>query len=79
MKSDKVFSQDRGKLNVLVNNAAPMQISGRTGHLFEDVPLTNLESMLQRTLKGVADQWADYGRGRSHYGRKVIPASILAE
>ena len=42
-----------GTLNVLVNNAAPMDVAGPTGQLFEDVPLQNWESMLRRTLEGV--------------------------
>jgi 3-oxoacyl-[acyl-carrier protein] reductase len=41
-------------LNVLVNNAAPMEVSGPTGQLFEEVPLQNWERMLRSTLEGVA-------------------------
>ena len=42
-----------GTLNILVNNAAPMDVAGPTGQLFEDVPLKNWEAMLRRTLEGV--------------------------
>jgi NAD(P)-dependent dehydrogenase (short-subunit alcohol dehydrogenase family) len=42
-----------GTLNVLVNNAAPMEVSGPTGQLFEDVPLKNWEEMLRKSLEGV--------------------------
>jgi NAD(P)-dependent dehydrogenase (short-subunit alcohol dehydrogenase family) len=40
-------------LNVLVNNAAPMDVSGPTGQLFEDVPFQNWETMLRSSLEGV--------------------------
>jgi len=40
-------------LNVLVNNAAPMEVAGPTGQLFEDVPLKNWEAMIRNTLEGV--------------------------
>ena len=42
-----------GTLNVLVNNAAPMEVSGPTGKLFEDVPLKNWEEMLRKSLEGL--------------------------
>src|SRR5215216_6207771 len=42
-----------GTLNVLVNNAAPMEVSGPTGKLFEDVPLKNCEEMLRKSLEGL--------------------------
>jgi len=42
-----------GRLNVLVNNAAPMEVSGPTGKLFEDVPLKNWEEMLRKSLEGL--------------------------
>jgi len=48
------IQKEWGALNVLVNNAAPMDVAGPTGQLFEDVPLENWESMLRRTLEGVA-------------------------
>ena len=48
------LTKEWGTLNVLVNNAAPMETSGPTGGLFEDVPLKNWEAMLRRTLEGVA-------------------------
>ncbi len=40
-------------LNVLVNNAAPMDLSAPTVQPFEDVPLTRWEAMLRSTLEGV--------------------------
>jgi 3-oxoacyl-[acyl-carrier protein] reductase len=43
-----------GALNVLVNNAAPMDVAGPTGQLFEDVPLKNWQDMLRSSLEGVA-------------------------
>jgi NAD(P)-dependent dehydrogenase (short-subunit alcohol dehydrogenase family) len=49
----ETVAREWGTLNVLVNNAAPMEVSGPTGQLFEDVPLENWESMLRRTLEGV--------------------------
>jgi 3-oxoacyl-[acyl-carrier protein] reductase len=42
-----------GMLNVLVNNAAPMNVPGPTGKLFEDVPLENWQGMLRGILEGV--------------------------
>jgi 3-oxoacyl-[acyl-carrier protein] reductase len=43
-----------GTLNVLVNNAAPMDAAGPTGQLFEEVPFQNWETMLRGTLEGTA-------------------------
>ena len=40
-------------LSVLVNNAAPMNLPGPTGKLFEDVPLENWQAMLRSILEGV--------------------------
>ena len=48
------IQKEWGTLNVLVNNAAPMDVAGPTGQLFEDVPIQNWESMIRRTLEGVA-------------------------
>jgi 3-oxoacyl-[acyl-carrier protein] reductase len=45
-------TKEWGTLNVLVNNAAPMDVSGPTGQLFEEVPLENWEAMTRRTLEG---------------------------
>ncbi|MGE5221525.1 MAG: SDR family NAD(P)-dependent oxidoreductase, partial [Omnitrophica WOR_2 bacterium] len=42
-----------GELQVLVNNAAPMEVAGPTGQLFEEVPLRNWQEMLRKTLEGV--------------------------
>ncbi len=42
-----------GALNVLVNNAAPMDVARPVGKLFEEVPLTNWEAMLRSTLEGI--------------------------
>src|SRR5215208_3348652 len=52
--SIETLAKEWGTLNVLVNNAAPMNIAGPTGQLFEDVPLKNWEGMLRGTLEGVA-------------------------
>jgi len=52
--SMETISKEWGTLNVLVNNAAPMDISGPTGQLFEDVPFQNWETMLRSSLEGVA-------------------------
>lgn len=46
-------AKEWGTLNVLVNNATPMDISGPTGKLFEDIPLHNWEVMLRNALEGV--------------------------
>ena len=51
--SIETVAKEWGALNVLVNNAAPMEVSGPTGKLFEDVPLKNWESMLRSTLEGI--------------------------
>lgn len=42
-----------GMLHVLVNNAAPMEVSGISRQMFEEVPLKNWEDMLRNTLEGV--------------------------
>ena len=47
------IQREWGTLNVLVNNAAPMDVAGPTGQLFEEVPLQNWESMIRQTLEGV--------------------------
>lgn len=47
------IQKEWGTLNVLVNNAAPMDVAGPTEQLFEDVPLQNWESMIRRTLEGL--------------------------
>ena len=49
----ETLATEWGTLNVLVNNAAPMDVAGPTGQLFEDVPLENWQSMIRRTLEGV--------------------------
>lgn len=51
--SMETISKEWGTLNVLVNNAAPMDISGPTGQLFEDVPFENWQSMIRQTLEGI--------------------------
>src|SRR5579859_6517288 len=48
------LDKEWGALNVLVNNAVPMDVAGPTGQLFEDVPFQNWEAMLRGTLEGVA-------------------------
>jgi NAD(P)-dependent dehydrogenase (short-subunit alcohol dehydrogenase family) len=47
------IQKEWGTLNILVNNAAPMDVAGPTGQLFEDVPLKNWEAMLRGTLEGI--------------------------
>lgn len=49
----ETVAKEWGTLNVLVNNAAPMEVAGPTGQLFEDAPLENWQSMIRRTLEGV--------------------------
>ena len=51
--SIETLAKEWGTLNVLVNNAAPMEVAGPTGQLFEDVPLKNWEGMLRGTLEGI--------------------------
>jgi 3-oxoacyl-[acyl-carrier protein] reductase len=46
------LQKEWGTLNVLVNNAAPMDVAGPTGQLFEDVLFQNWEAMLRGTLEG---------------------------
>jgi NAD(P)-dependent dehydrogenase (short-subunit alcohol dehydrogenase family) len=52
--SMETITKEWGILNVLVNNAAPMDVAGPTGQLFEDVPLKNWQDMLRSSLEGVA-------------------------
>lgn len=47
------LDKEWGALHVLVHNAAPIEVSGPTGQLFEGVPLKNWEEMLHKTLEGV--------------------------
>ena len=49
----EAIQKEWGALNVLVNNAAPMEVAGPTGQLFEDVPIKNWEGMLRGSLEGV--------------------------
>ena len=42
-----------GTLNVLVNNAVPMDVARPMGKLFEEVPLQNWQDMLRGTLEGI--------------------------
>jgi NAD(P)-dependent dehydrogenase (short-subunit alcohol dehydrogenase family) len=51
--SIEAIQTEWGSLNVLVNNAAPMEISAPSRELFENVPLTNWELMLRGTLEGI--------------------------
>src|SRR5438105_4015034 len=48
------LKKEWGTLNVLVNNAAPMDVARPMGQLFEDVSLQNWQEMLRGTLEGVA-------------------------
>lgn|SRR5574341_280210 len=52
--SIQTLEKEWSTLNVLVNNAAPMNVAGPTGQLFEDVPFQNWETMLRNTLEGIA-------------------------
>jgi len=47
------IEKEWGTLNVLVNNAAPMEVSGPSRKPFEEVPLENWQAMLRSTLEGV--------------------------
>lgn len=47
------IQKEWGTLNVLVNNAAPMDVAGPTGQLFEDVPFENWQTMIRSTLEGI--------------------------
>lgn len=49
----EMLGKEWGSLHVLVNNAAPMDLSGPSRQKFEDVPLKNWENMLRQTLEGV--------------------------
>jgi NAD(P)-dependent dehydrogenase (short-subunit alcohol dehydrogenase family) len=49
----ETIAKEWGTLNVLVNNAAPMDVAGPTGQLFEDVPFQNWQSMIRNTLEGI--------------------------
>lgn len=49
----EALGKEWGSLHVLVNNAAPMEMSGPSRQLFEDVPLKNWETMLRQTMEGV--------------------------
>ena len=51
--SIQTIEKEWGTLNILVNNAAPMEVTGPTGQLFEEVPFQNWEAMLRDTLEGV--------------------------
>jgi len=47
------IGKEWGGLNVLVNNAAPLDIAGPTGQKFEEVPLGRWQTMLRDQLEGV--------------------------
>jgi 3-oxoacyl-[acyl-carrier protein] reductase len=49
----EALAKEWGSLQVLVNNAAPMEISAPSRQLFEEVPLKNWETMLRQALEGV--------------------------
>jgi NAD(P)-dependent dehydrogenase (short-subunit alcohol dehydrogenase family) len=69
--------QEWGALNVLVNNAAPMDLSAPTGQPFESVPLQRWEGMLRGALEGVVVtlQSALPLMRRSGWGRIVTVSS----
>jgi 3-oxoacyl-[acyl-carrier protein] reductase len=68
-------------LNVLVNNAAPMEQAGPTRQLFEEVPLERWQSMLRSTLEGVTltIQCALPMLRKSGWGRIVTISSDAAD
>jgi 3-oxoacyl-[acyl-carrier protein] reductase len=47
------IQKEWGTLNVFVNNAAPMDVAGPTGQLFEEVPLEYWQAMIRPTLEGI--------------------------
>ncbi len=49
----QAIEKEWGGLNVLVNNAAPMDVAAPSREQFEDVPLQKWETMLRSTLEGV--------------------------
>ncbi len=49
----EALAKEWGSLHVLVNNAAPMEISAPSRQTFEDVPLKSWENMVRQTLEGV--------------------------
>ncbi len=51
--SVEAIGKEWGTLNVLVNNAAPMDVARPIGQAFEDVPMENWEAMLRGTLEGI--------------------------
>jgi NAD(P)-dependent dehydrogenase (short-subunit alcohol dehydrogenase family) len=71
------LAKEWDSLHVLVNNAAPMEISGPSRQKFEEVPLENWEEMLRRTLEGVTltIQCALPMLRSSGWGRIVIVSS----
>ncbi len=71
------LEKEWGAVNVLINNAAPMEVAGPTGKLFEEVPLKNWEAMLRSTLEGITltIQCAVPLMRRSGWGRIVSISS----
>ncbi len=51
--SIETLTKEWGTLNVLVNNAAPVDVARPIGKQFEDVPLENWEAMLRQSLEGI--------------------------
>lgn len=49
----QAIEKEWGTLNVLVNNAAPMDVVTPMGQLFENVPIQIWEAMLRYTLEGI--------------------------
>ncbi len=49
----EAVGQEWGTLNVLVNNAAPMDVARPIGRQFEEVPMENWELMLRQSLEGI--------------------------
>ncbi len=47
------IGKEWGSLNVLVNNAAPLDLAGPTGQKFEEVPFERWQTMLRSQLEGL--------------------------
>ena len=75
------IEKEWGKLNVLVNNAVPMDQAGPAQQLFEAVPLEHWQSMLRSTLEGITltIQCALPLMRKSGWGRIVTISSDAAD
>ena len=73
--------EEWGELNVLVNNAAPMDLSGPAQQAFEDVSLERWQAMLRSSLEGITltIQCALPLMRKSGWGRIVNVSSDVAD